>query len=97
MIDDDYSRDEWMVWLGRQATGMVPTLVPGMLVFVIGALVATVIGFALDVASGTSGILFSTWLLHPLVFRWLAWPLIGGAVAALSYIVWRMDRHRISN
>ncbi len=64
------------------------------LVFIIGALCGTVVGFIVTL-SGNSGEvpeMFPYWLQDPFGLNWWPWPLFGGAIAALAYLAHLLGR-----
>lgn len=55
--------------------------------FVLGALVGVVVGFGFHVASGMKAAFFKFWLQNPGDFGWEPFPLIGGTIAVIAYVV----------
>jgi hypothetical protein len=64
------------------------------LVFIIGALCGTVLGFIVTVWQSTSMVpeAFPIWLQYPFGLNWWPWPLFGGTIAALAYLARRLGR-----
>lgn len=67
------------------------------LLFVIGAILATMLAFWLatnGMESGGAVAIMRAWFPSVGYLGWWPWPLGGGAVFALSYITWRLVRSR---
>jgi hypothetical protein len=59
---------------------------------VIGALIATMLGYAVETIAGHRVLPMTIWLEHPVRVAWWPWPMLGGLVGALSPLARRLSR-----
>lgn len=64
-----------------------------MLAAITGALIATMVGYAVDLLAGTQRRLdLDVWLMHPTEIGWWPWPILGGVVGALRALSRSLER-----
>lgn len=69
-------------------------LVALLLTFTVGALVGTIFGFVVFLRSPQAQYAagFSTWLKYPVQLGWWPWPVFGGLIISLLYVILRLSR-----